>query len=338
MEYRYLGKSALKVSPLCLGTMTFADTTSEKEAERIVTNAWENGVNFIDTADVYSRGESERLVGKLISQSRDWWVLATKVGNQMGKSANESGLSRKWILKACEDSLRRLNTDYIDIYYLHLDYEDVPSEEMVGVMSSLINAGKIRYFGVSNFRGWRIVDMIRICNYMKVPRPIVCQPYYNAMNRQPEVEILPACDNFGIGVVPYSPVARGVLTGKYKTDKKPVGESRAGRKDQRMMETEFREESIVIAHKIVQYLKDKSVTPAQFATSWVLANPKVSSVIAGPRTFDQWIEYYGAVNYSFTREDEDIINSLVSSGHPSTPGYNDPKYPIRGREYVNRIN
>ncbi len=331
MEYSYLGKSALKVSPLCLGTMTFADTTNEKEADRIVNNAWGRGVNFIDTADVYSFGESERLVGKLIAQARDWWVLATKVGNQMGKSANEAGLSRKWVLKACEGSLRRLNTDYIDIYYIHLDYEDMPIEEMVTVMGSLINAGKIRYFGISNFRSWRIVDMIRVCDNMNIPRPIVCQPYYNAMNRQPEVEVIPACENFGVGIVPYSPVARGVLTGKYKVGKAPASESRAGRKDQRMMETEFREESIVIAQKILDYLKGKPVSPAQFATAWVLANPKVSSVIAGPRNLDQWVEYYGALEYLFTQEDEDTINSLVSPGHPSTPGYNDPKYPIRGR-------
>ncbi len=331
MEYRYLGKSSLKVSPLCLGTMTFGDSTAEKEAVRIVTNAWEHGVNFIDTADVYSSGESERLVGKLVSQARDWWVLATKVGNPMTKSANEAGLSRKWVLKACENSLRRLNTDYIDIYYIHRDYEEVSLEEIVRVMGDLIQVGKIRYFGVSNFRGWRIAEMVRLCGDMNVPLPVVCQPYYNAMNRQPEVEVLPACHNYGIGVVPYSPIARGVLTGKYKVGSKPQEGTRASRKDKRLMETEFREESMLIADKLIHYLKNKSLSSGQFATAWVLSNRIVDSVIAGPRTFEQWTDYYPAIEYSMTREDELFIDSLVSVGHPSTPGFNDPQYPISGR-------
>src|SRR5581483_9787200 len=174
------------------------------------------GVNFIDTADQYAKGESERIVGKLIGGERDWWILATKVGNPMGEGPNELGLSRKWIAQACEASLRRLATDYIDIYYLHLDCPDVPLEETVAAMGDLIRAGKIRYFGISNFRGWRIAELMHGCRTTGVPKPVVCQPYYNALNRQPEVEILPACHYYGIGVTPYSPVARGVLTGKYK--------------------------------------------------------------------------------------------------------------------------
>ncbi|HWQ39467.1 MAG TPA: aldo/keto reductase [Burkholderiales bacterium] len=331
MEYRYLGRSGLKVSALCLGTMMFGDRTDVQEAQRIVDSAREAGVNYIDTADQYAAGASERIVGQLLAADRHSWVLATKVGNPMGKGPNEVGLSRKWIMQACDASLQRLRTDYIDIYYLHLDYADIPLEEMVGSMGDLIRAGKIRYFGVSNFRGWRIAEIMHLCRATGVPKPVVCQPYYNAMNRQPEVEILPACHYYGIGVTPYSPIARGVLTGKYKPGQPPPEDSRAGRKDKRMMETEFREESLIIAQRFKEHAEGKGLTSGQFAFAWVLSNRIVDSVIGGPRTLEQWTEYYGALNYVLDREDEEFVDSLVRPGHPSTPGYNDPRYPVTGR-------
>lgn len=331
MEHRYLGRSGLKVSPLCLGTMMFGDRTDLKEAQRITGSARDAGVNYIDTADQYAKGESERIVGQLLADDRHKWVLATKVGNQMGDGPNEVGLSRKWILQACDASLRRLATDYIDIYYLHLDYPEIPLEEMVDAMSSLIRTGKVRYFGVSNFRAWRIAELMHLCRTGGVPKPVVCQPYYNALNRQPEVEILPACWHYGIGLTPYSPIARGVLTGKYKPGEAPPAESRAGRKDKRMMETEFREESLVIAQKFKAHAEKRGLTSGQFAFAWVLSNRIIDSVIGGPRTLEQWTEYYGALNYVLDEEDEDFVDSLVRPGHPSTPGFNDPRYPLRGR-------
>lgn len=331
MEYRYLGKSGLKVSSLCLGTMMFGDRTDFSDAGRIVGSARDAGVNFIDTADVYVKGESERVVGKLTASSRDGWVLATKVGNPMGEGPNERGHSRKWLVQACNASLNRLGTDYIDIYYLHRDFEDVPLEETIGVMGDLIREGKVRYFGVSNFRGWRIAEVMRVCTELGVPRPVVCQPYYNAMNRQPETEILPACRHYGIGVVPYSPLARGVLTGKYQPGQEPPGETRAGRKDKRMMETEFRDESLVIAQKLKQRAELRGMSAGQFAFCWVLNNAIIDSVIGGPRTLQQWTEYLGALEHKLDAEDEALVESLVSPGHPSTPGYNDPQYPLNGR-------
>lgn len=331
MEYRYLGQSGIRVSPLCLGTMMFGDRTDIKESERIVANARENGVNYIDTADVYVKGESERIVGKLIAPHRDWWVLATKVGNPMGDTPNESGVSRKWVVRACESSLQRLAADYIDIYYLHRDFPDIPLEETVATMGDLMRSGKIRYFGLSNFRGWRIAEVMHLCRTMNVPRPVVCQPYYNALNRQPEVEILPVCHHHGIGVTPYSPIARGVLTGKYKPGEAPPADTRAGRKDKRMMETEFREESLVIAQKFQAHAKKRGLTSGQFAFAWVLSNRIIDSVIGGPRTLEQWTEYYDALAYVLNEEDEQFVDSLVHPGHPSTPGYNDPQYPLTGR-------
>lgn len=224
-----------------------------------------------------------------------------------------------------------MKADYMDIFYLHRDYEDRPLEETVSAVGDLIRSGKIRYFGISNFRGWRIAEVVRLCRDARVPLPVVCQPYYNALNRQPEVEILSACHNYGIGVVPYSPIARGVLTGKYQPGAEPSADTRAGHKDKRMMETEFREESLVMAQDFVAHAKKKGLTPGQFAVAWVLANRIVDSVIGGPRTLEQWEEYYGALDYQLDQEDEDFVDSLVRPGHPSTPGYSDPHYPLFGR-------
>ena len=331
MKYRNLGSSSLKVSELCLGTMTFGAQTDLVESKRIVDFARENGVNFIDTADVYVRGESERVVGKLLDADRANWVLATKVGNAFGDDINEKGLSRKWIHRSCNDSLQRIGTDYLDILYLHRDYEPASLVETVRAVGDLIKDGKVLYWGLSNFRGWRIAQIISICKDVGVPSPVVCQPYYNAVNRMPEVEILPACHNFGIGVVPYSPIARGILTGKYQSIEAPASETRAGRNDKRMMETEFRAESIEIAKAFVKRASDKGVTPGQFAVAWVLKNKIVSSVIGGPRTFEQWKDYFGALEIQLDEEDEKFVDILVPPGHPSTPGYSDPAYPICGR-------
>lgn len=331
MEYRNLGNSGLKVSPLCLGTMMFGDRTDYAESERMVKSARDAGVNFIDTADQYAKGESERIVGKIIKKDRADWVLATKFGNAMGEGPNEVGLSRGWMHKACDASLQRLGTDYIDLYYVHRDFADAALDEMVQAMGDLIRTGKVRYFALSNFRGWRISEVVWLCRQFGVPRPIACQPYYNAFNRMPEVEVLPVCEYHGLGVVPYSPIARGVLTGKYVPGEKPPGDTRAGRGDKRMMQTEFREESLVMAQTVKAHAEKKGITTGQFATAWVLANRIITSVIAGPRTLEQWVDYPKAVDYRWGADDEALIDSLVSPGHPSTPGYNDPQYPLIGR-------
>ncbi|MEP7301524.1 MAG: aldo/keto reductase [Caldimonas sp.] len=331
MHHRTLGKSPLQVSALCLGTMMFADQTELAEARRITAHAREHGVNFIDTADVYSRGNSETIVGELIREARHDWILATKVGNRMSDRPNETGCSRSWVLRACEASLQRLATDHIDIYYLHRDYHGLALEEPLRAIDALLRAGKIRYWGVSNFRGWRITEAVHLARGLGMPGPVVCQPYYNLLNRQPEVEVLPACAHHGIGVVPYSPIARGVLAGKYAPGQPPAEGSRAGRGDKRMMETEFREESLRVAQTLKAHCERKGVSLAHFATAWVLAGKSVSAVIAGPRTLAQWQDYLGALDCTIDAEDEAVVDGLVSPGHPSTPGYNDPQYPLDGR-------
>lgn len=332
MDYRNLGRSGLKVSKMCLGTMMFGDRTDAAEAARIVASARDAGVNFIDTADQYAKGESERITGKLIAAERDRWVLATKVGNRMGDSPNDGGLSRAWILRAIDMSLDRLDTDYVDIYYFHIDDADTPLDESVAAMGDVIAQGKVRYWGVSNFRGWRIAEAVRLAADMGVPAPVICQPYYNAMNRMPETEVIPACAHYGLGVVPYSPLARGVLTGKYKPEGAPPPDSRAGRKDARMLQTEFRPESLAMAQTIKAHAEKRGMSAGQFAVNWVLNNGAVTSVLAGPRTLEQWNEYLGALAHGFTAEDEALVDGLVHAGHPSTPGYNDPRYPLTGRQ------
>ncbi|MBK6296340.1 MAG: aldo/keto reductase [Rhodoferax sp.] len=337
MQYRNLGQSNLKVSALCLGTMMFGDQTSTKEAGAIVADARAQGVNYIDTADVYSKGGSETMVGDLLKGQRHDWVLATKLGNAMSERINEGHFSRTWMLREVQASLARLQTDYVDILYLHRDNNGMDLEEPLRALDAMLRAGQIRYWGLSNFRGWRIAEVVRLAGQLGMPGPVVCQPYYNLLNRQPEVEVLPACAHHGIGVVPYSPIARGVLTGKYPPGQTPDPDSRAGRGDKRISETEFREESLVIAQQLKHHAEARGISLAQFATAWVLAHGAVSSVIAGPRTLKQWQDYLPALDYVVSAEDEALVDGLVRPGHPSTPGYTDPAYPLAGRMHGSRL-
>ncbi|SAI67180.1 oxidoreductase [Bordetella ansorpii] len=331
MKYRRLGSSNLQVSALCLGTMMFGEQTPFDEARAIVASARDHGLNFIDTADVYNQGRSEEVVGQLLAGQRHEWVLASKIGNVFDKAPNHSHYSRQWLTQGVEGSLKRMGTDYMDILYLHRDFHQENLEEAVWTLGDLIRAGKLRSFGVSNFRGWRIAEIVRLCERLGVPKPVVCQPYYNMLNRNPEIEILPACAHYGLGVVPYSPIARGVLTGKYLPGQAPAADTRAGRGDKRILDTEFREESLLIAGQLVDYCRDRGVLPGHFATAWVLANPIVSAVIAGPRTLGQMEDYYGALDVAISPQEEAMVNGWVVPGHASSHGYNDPSYPFFGR-------
>ncbi|MDO9400330.1 MAG: aldo/keto reductase [Polaromonas sp.] len=331
MQYRRLGNSNLKVSTLCLGTMMFGQQTLFDEAARIVASAREHGLNFIDTADVYNEGRAETMLGELLAGQRSHWVLASKLGNRVGKDVNQGHYSRRWLMQQTDTILSRLGTDYLDILYLHRDFPGENLEEAVRALGDLIRAGKIRSFGLSNFRGWRIAEIMRLCEKTGVPQPAVCQPYYNLLNRGPEVEILPACGHYGLGVVPYSPLARGVLTGKYPPGQPPAEGTRAGRGDKRILETEFREESLLIAQKIKVRCEARGIAPGHFAAAWVLANPLVSSVIVGPRLLSHLEDVYGATELVLDSEDETFVNALVIPGHASSHGYNDPSYPFFGR-------
>jgi aryl-alcohol dehydrogenase-like predicted oxidoreductase len=331
MDYRNLGRAGPKVSPLCLGAMMFGGPTDEPTATRIIADARAHGVNFIDTADAYCDGRSEEIVGRAIAPDRAWWVVATKLANPTGPGPNARGTSRLHVMRAAEASLRRLGLDAIDILYLHKEDHSTPLEETVHALADLVRAGKIRHFGVSNYRAWRIAELCRLCDQAGIDRPVVSQPLYNALNRSVETEHLPACDYFGLGVFPYSPLARGVLTGKYRPGVPPQEGTRAGRQDKRILETEWRDESLMIAAKLADHAAAQGITPGQFALAWLLANQMITGVVTGPRTEAQWADYLAALTYRFTAADEALVDRLVTAGHPSTPGYNDPAYPIEGR-------
>ncbi len=331
MDYHTLGRSGVSVSPLCLGTMNFGGPTAAGDAMAIVAAAREAGINFIDTADAYTGGESERIVGRAMGDQRDWWVLATKLANPIGDDPNARGLSRRRVFQACDASLGRLGVEHIDVYYLHKEDHSTPLEETVRAMGDLARAGKIRYFGVSNYRSWRVAEICNICDRLGIDRPVVSQPYYNAMNRMPEIEHLPACGYYGLGVVPYSPLARGVLSGKYRPGEEPAADSRVAREDRRMLQTEWRDESLAIAERLRAHGEAKGASMVDLAMGWVLANAHVTAAVAGPRTMEHWQGYLRALDYAFDAEDEALVDSLVVAGHPSTPGYNDPQYPIEGR-------
>jgi aryl-alcohol dehydrogenase-like predicted oxidoreductase len=331
VDYRYLGRSALKVSPLCLGAMMFGGETDEATARRIIDKAFDQGVNFIDTADVYHAGRSEQIVGRAVAERRDSWVIATKFGYPTTQGPNEQGQSRKWIMQSVEASLKRLGTDYLDILYFHRAVTDAPLEEGMRAIADLIRQGKIRYYGVSNFRGWRIAEIARLADQLGIDRPVASEPLYNLVDRTAEVEQLPAAAHYGLGVVPYSPLARGVLSGKYALDAPPPADSRAGRGDKRIQQTEWRPESLKIAQTIAAHAERRGTTSIAFALAWVLKNRLVSSAIAGPRTEAQWDSYVEALKVELGAEDEKLVDGLVAPGHVSTPGYTDPGYPVEGR-------
>ncbi len=330
-RYDPLGASGLKVSRLWLGTMMFGDQTDAATAASMVAGARDAGVNAIDTANAYAKGESERITGRLIAADREHWVLATKLANPMGTGPNERGLSRRHVMLAVDASLARLNTDWIDVLYLHREDPVTPLEETLTAVADLISRGKVHHFGLSNYRAWRVARVAEMCRAMGIAPPIACQPPYNAMSRAIETELLPCCAHYGLGVVAYSPLARGVLSGKYRQGSAAPEGSRAARNDPRIMQTEFRAESLALAQKITDYAASRNLTSTQLALGWVWNNALVHGLIGGPKTLDQWNDYLAALNTPFTADDEAFISALVSPGHASTPGYNDPQYPVAGR-------
>lgn len=331
MEYRPLGASGVMVSPICLGTMLFGKHTPEPEAAAIVGAAFEAGVNFIDTAACYADGRGEEVVGRLVAPHRDHWVVATKVGPPTGDGPLQVGTARRHVQLSIDRSLRRLGTDRVDVFYLHLDDPVTPLEELVRAMGDAVHQGKAIYWGVSNFWAWRLAEAVGIARALGVPTPIVVQPYYHALNRRPEVELLPAATHHGLGVVPYSPIARGMLTGKYRPGEPPPPGSRADRADKEIMGREWREDSMRIAAAMAERAGQRGMSPVQFAVNWLLSNAHITAILAGPRTLEQWVEYLGAFEHGFDAEDAAFVDGLVPPGSASKHGWHDPEYPLTGR-------
>jgi aryl-alcohol dehydrogenase-like predicted oxidoreductase len=293
MEYRYLGATGLKVSELCLGAMTFGRESSEEISHQILDRFVEAGGNFIDTADVYSRGASEAVVGRwLADHSRDELVIATKVRFPMGEGPNEVGLSRKHILSGVEQSLRRLGTDYIDLYQVHCWDHATPLEETLSTLNRVVQSGKVRYIGASNYAGWQLQKAIDLSRRMGW-EPFVClQPQYNLLCRSTEWELIPVCQNEGLGVIPWSPLRGGWLSGKYRRGmtEPPAGTRVAVAEEQGWSESWSaynNERTWSLLDTLFAVAEEAGKSPAQVAINWLLRQPGVTAPIIGARSLEQ---------------------------------------------------
>lgn len=288
MEYRKLGKSGVKVSPVCLGTMTFGREADEAESFAIMDYFVEQGFNFLDTADGYSAGAAEEIVGRWMKerQNRRDLVVTSKVFATMGPGPNEKGLSRLHIQMAVEDSLRRLQTEVIDIYQVHRWDFDTPPEETLEALNDLVRQGKVRYLACSNLKGWQLAQYLYLADAHLQSRFVSLQQCYNALNRSAELEVLPLCEDQGLGVIPYNPLAAGVLTGKYKRNEElPTGSRLAGYDTYRSRY--LHDEMFNLVDEFVAMAKAMDITPAQLAMAWVLGEPRVTAPIVGTRNLEQ---------------------------------------------------
>lgn len=321
MEYRSLGRTGMKVSEICLGSMQFGWTAGEEDSFQVLTAAIDAGINFIDTANVYSRwvkgnmgGESEKTIGNWLKKSgvpRSDLVIATKVRAPMGPGVNDEGLSRVHILKAVEDSLRNLQTDYIDLYQTHWPDENTPIEETLDVMNDLVHQGKVRFIGCSNTPAWRLVESLWVAEHYHFCRYQTLQPHYNLIHRAEfETELADVCRGYNLAVMPYSPLAAGFLTGKYRRGEKDTESKRNVSK----YFTDHNWDVLDVLDRIGQSHK-KSMS--QIALGWLLSQPVVTCPIIGPRSLEQLTDNLGAIGL---RLEPDEIKELdiVSSGE--TPG------------------
>ncbi len=332
MEYRSLGRSGLKVSPLCLGTMMFGGQTTESDSTRIIHKALDLGINFLDTADMYNAGESESIVGRAIADRRSEVVLATKGSQPMGTGPNDRGASRGHLMRALDASLSRLGLDHVDIYYQHTPDYSTPIEESLRALDDMVRSGKVRYIACSNFRAWRLCEALWTSDRLGLERFTCVQPLYNIVNRDVEVELLPLAKEHGVGVVTYSPLARGILTGKYRVGEAFPEGSRASRNDKRMQQAELRDASLDISQSINERAQASGATASQFALAWCMANSIVSSVIVGPRTEEQFDDNVSSLDIAMSAEDESFVDGLVCPGEHSGAGFQDSAYPITGRD------
>lgn len=315
MEYRSLGRTGVQVSALCLGCMNFGWGTEEKDAIRIIHRAMDVGINFLDTANVYGRGASEEIVGKALKMDgrRDRVFLATKVYNRMDdEDPNAWGSHRYHIMKECEAQLKRLQTDHIDLYQLHRPHTSVPIDETLRALDDLVRQGKVRYLGTSTFAAWQIVEALWVSKELGLNRFVCEQPPYNILDRRIERELLPCCQTYGIAVIPWSPIAGGILTGKYRKGQ-PRPEGSRYETGPALMNRD-NERALEIAEKVVELAKERECTPSQYAIAWCMAQPGVTSPIIGPRTMEQLEDNLGALHVKFTDEDFSRVNALVEPG------------------------
>jgi aryl-alcohol dehydrogenase-like predicted oxidoreductase len=328
MNYRTLGTTGTKVTPLCLGAMMFGDwgNKDHDDSIRIIHRALDAGINFIDTADVYSRGESEEIVGKaLAGGKRDNVVLATKVHGTMGDDPNEFGNSRRWIVKEVENSLRRLGTDWIDLYQIHRPEADTDIDETLGALTDLIRAGKVRYIGSSTFPASQIVEAQWVAERRSRERFVCEQPPYSLLVREIEKDVLPTAQRYGMGVIPWSPLAGGWLSGRYRKGEDPPESQRAQRIPSRYdMSDPGNQRKLDAADALAQVAEEAGVTLIELALAFVIRHPAVTSAIIGPRTMEHLESQLTAAEVTLSEEVLDRIDAIVPPGtnvNPKEIGY-----------------
>lgn len=312
MEYRTLGKAGVKVSPLCLGSMNFGDPTPEDESIRIIHRALDAGINFIDTANVYNRGVSETIVGKAIQGRRDNVVLATKVHFRMGEGPNDRGNSRYHIVRQVEASLKRLNTDRIDLYQIHRPDPDVPIEETLRVLTDLVRQGKVLYLGTSAFPAWQICEALWVSEKYGLEKFSAEQPPYSILDRRIENEVLPLCKKYGIGTLVWSPLEGGWLAGIYKKGQPPPEGTRAARWKEMLERASDRKWKVV--EKVEKMAEKHGCTVSQFGLAWTLVHPAVTCTIIGPRTVAHLEDHLGTVDVTLSEKELKAIDELVPPG------------------------
>jgi len=316
MEYRSLGKSGLKVSEIGLGGNNFGGRIGEQESISVIRSALDLGINFIDTADIYSGGHSEECVGKAVKGKRSEVIIATKVAGPMGELPNDRGASRYHIVKALEASLKRLNTDYIDLYYIHMPDATTPIEETLRTLDNLVRAGKVRYIGCSNFAAWQLCEALWTSRANNLESFIVIQSQYNLLERGIELELVPCCQAYGISVIPWGPLASGFLTGKYQRGKPPPAGTRlaasqpaprqppagfpAGRPMFRPVLTDTNFDKL---EKLQKFAVEHGHTVGELAIAWLLSHPWLSSVIAGATNPEQVSANVAAASWKLTAQE-----------------------------------
>ncbi|HEY8476094.1 MAG TPA: aldo/keto reductase [Chloroflexota bacterium] len=311
MEYRRLGRAGVQVSAVGLGGNTFGRYCDADRTAAIVRRALDLGVNHIDTADVYGQGASEELVGRAIRGRRHEVVLATKVGNPMGEGPNEQGLSRRRVVAACEASLRRLGTDYVDLYYLHRPDPSTPLEETLDAFDQLVRDGKVRYVGISNHVAWQICEALWIADRRGFHAPVVTQSHYNLLHRaEVETELLAFCRAHGVGLVPYFPLAGGVLTGKYRPGQ-PLQPGVRGYDNPRVQQ-QLTDRTFTVVGRLEEFARQHGRTVGELAIAWLLARPEVSSVIVGATRPEQVEANVAAVSWRLTAEDLQAVDRLLA--------------------------
>ncbi|HEU0166911.1 MAG TPA: aldo/keto reductase [Chloroflexota bacterium] len=327
MEYRPLGRTGVKVSPLCLGCMNFGASTPADDATRIIDRALDEGVNFLDTANVYARGLSEEITGEALRRNgkRQRVVLATKVYGRVAEDdVNAMGGSRRHIIEQCEASLIRLRTDYIDLYQMHRPDPNVPIDETLRALDDLVRSGKVRYIGTSTFAAWQIVESLWVSKELGLNRFVTDQSPYNLLDRRAERELAPMAQTFGIALNPWSPLGGGLLTGKYKRGKAPGKETRYGSPGSERWRSRLVDSLYDTLDCLEPLAAAKDCTMAQFSMAWLMAQPGVVAPIAGPRTMDHLNDYLDALKVAISPEDCAAVDAIVPPGAHASPFYAGP--------------